>query len=326
MSTPLVSVISGYHNREDIVARTIESILNQSYKNIEFIIFDDCSTDETLARLQEYENRYPKIIRVISHDENKGFVSGIISAISNANGKYIAIQSSGDVSLNDRLAEQVSLLESDPNLAIAGCYYRNIIESSGVSRLRKPDANGLTFEKLLEGNLFSHGEVMFRKEHYLVAGEYRLSFRFCQDYDLWLRMIKIGGFATVKKELFHRYVQFDGVSYHPKNSILQAKYSIYAREIAKSEDGDSKYSLLTSIGIDKLVSDEHKELQKRVISNTLRSAVWGDVVGSKRYASNIISPLKRWSVVILITLINAKGFVFFKKVVQRVFGVKKHDL
>jgi hypothetical protein len=139
-------------------------------------------------------------------------------------------------------------------------------------------------------------------------------------------MIKVGGFATVKKELFHRYVQFDGVSYHPKNSILQAKYSIYAKEIARSIKGDNKYALLNSMSIDKLVDDDNQELQKRVISNTLRSAVWGDVVGSKRYASNIISPLKRWSVVILITLINAKGFVFFKKVVQRVFGVKKHDL
>ena len=152
----------------------------------------------------------------------------MLDAIKWAKGEYIAIQGSGDVSYAKRLEYQKNFLDENPDVGIVGSHYENFVETSGVCRLRTPDANTATVQSLIKKNVFTHGEVMFRKEVYEKAGGYRAEFIFCQDYDLWLRMSNHCRFGTVPKLLYRRHVDFDGVSYKPEKFIAQTRYMIIA--------------------------------------------------------------------------------------------------
>lgn len=90
----------------------------------------------------------------------------MIDAISRTQSKYIAVHGSGDVSLQTRLEKQAALLEARPEIGLVGCYYTNIVEEHYLRRPRRPQAEGMTLERLLKGNVFSHGEVMYRRDVY----------------------------------------------------------------------------------------------------------------------------------------------------------------
>ena len=104
---PLVSIITVYYNREQYIKESIQSLLEQTYKNTEIIIVDDGSNDETLNILNKFtDNR----IRIISHG-NMGFVKSIKKAIDISKGKYIAIHGSVDISHANRIERQVDFLK-----------------------------------------------------------------------------------------------------------------------------------------------------------------------------------------------------------------------
>lgn len=106
--TPLVSVLMPAFNSELYIAEAIESILNQTYKNIQLLIFDDGSTDNTRAVIEEYDD--PRIVKILS-DKNFGVVHARNEMIDAADGKYIALMDADDVSSIDRIAKQVDFLE-----------------------------------------------------------------------------------------------------------------------------------------------------------------------------------------------------------------------
>lgn len=277
--TPTVSIITGYYKRSAVVERTLRSLVNQSYKDIEIIVFDDASPDNTAQNIRDFieATNDPRIVPIY-HQTNVGFVAGLIDAISKAKGKYIAIQGSGDVSMPDRILKQKELLDSNAHLSVVGSHYENIIESTGVRRLRTPNANNVLLNDLLKMNVFTHGEVMFRRDIYELAGGYRPQFIFCQDYDLWLRMIQHGNFATVPEMLYQRYVDFEGVSYNPEKFIDQTRYSILAKQLVEMpahRQADELSGLSRATLADK-VPVTIPAMQKAVILAAIRAIIWGN--------------------------------------------------
>jgi glycosyltransferase involved in cell wall biosynthesis len=270
-----ISVITGYFNRSNALDLTIDSIMNQSFSDFELLVFDDASTDDTKQRLSEIINRYnDSRLKVIYHKENKGFVQGMIDAISLASGDYICIQGSGDYSDTDRLKEQCNVLDAFSDVGVVGCYYENVIEDSGISRMRYKDATNITFKKLLTENIFSHGEVMFRRSVYDSVGGYRPEFINCQDYDLWLRMIKITKFSSVKKCLYKRYVRYDGVSYNPKKFLKQVRYERLCRVLAEKNEYDQSV-LLKKVSKDGIINSVPLYLiRKNIYKSIIKSLVW----------------------------------------------------
>ncbi len=226
-----VTIISGYYNREDFVDESIKSLLNQTYKNYDIIIFDDSSTDNTHRNLLKHESPNLKIIR---HKNNIGFVKGLINTINSTDSEYIAIHGSGDISLPDRIAKQVDILDNDKNCMIVGSHYCNIDLLNNTQKIVK-GKQYYNKNELLKKNPLSHGEVMYRKKNYEKVGGYKDFFKFSQDYDLWLRMCKYGYVYIVQELLYKRIIQRDGVSYEPKKLIQQKKYSYLAKESNKNE-------------------------------------------------------------------------------------------
>jgi len=320
-STPFVSIISGYYNRAHLLDRTIKSILSQTYTNFEFIIFDDCSQDNTKVLLQKYENLNDPRLKIIIHKYNMGFVNGLINAITNSTGEYIAIQSSGDVSLPTRIEKQVLSLETNKELSVVGCHYNNILEEKKLTRTRTPNSDKLDLKALLKGNVFSHGEVMFRKSFYDLAGGYRPEFKFCQDYDLWLRMIQLGPFTTIPEVLFERFIQLDGVSYDPKKVITQFKYNRLAKLLVINPKitGRTPHNL----SIDSIISNKHPYIQHKIISYCFRDIIFEGGY-TKEMAKDISNPLLYFIMLFINIILKQNKMKPLLRFIQRCLGVNNN--
>lgn len=293
-----VTIVTAFYNRLASVQRTLESLARQSYLDYEVIVFDDCSTDGTSVAIDEFvSSENAEKFRIIRPERNIGMTAGFIAAIGSARGKYIAIQGAGDVSLPRRLEAQVKFLDNNPDVCLVGCHYRNIVEDISRFRVRTPDAADMSIAQLIENNVFSHGEVMFRKEAYVACGGYRIAFRYSQDIDLWLRMRRLGNFATVPEILYDRYVQKDGVTYNVNKFPIQARYGLLARRIAlmNPEEAESILDGLSDEKLLKLIPLDDPELQQRFAKSLLTMAIWGNPYGARSAAATLIkSPTRRF--------------------------------
>lgn len=226
--TPLVTIISGYYNRSNYVRESVKSLLGQTYKNIEIIIFDDCSTDNTydeLLKIQNLDNR----IKLIRNQVNLGFTVSIKNVIEKAKGDYIAIHGSGDISCDNRIEKQVKYLESNDHVIVVDSYVEEVKGRPVDNRIYKPSHSINFYKTCLKGNKLTHGAVMYRKNAYIKAGGYRIEFSLAQDFDLWCRMSLIGECYTIPEVLYKRNCYTTGaVTIDPIRSIKQGIYGTIA--------------------------------------------------------------------------------------------------
>ena len=324
VETPLISIITGFYNRAKILERTIDSLLSQTYGNFELLVFDDNSQDETLSILNSHKYKSDKRLRIISHSNNIGFVSGLIHAVEQSKGEFIAINGSGDTSQPTRLARQAEILRSRPEVTVVGSYYKNILENSGASRLRKNESENYTLKKLATHNPFTHGEVMFRRSAYDEVGGYRPLFKYSQDYDLWVRMRRIGPFATVRLPLYNRYVQFDGVTYSPSKSVEQAMLSSLCQKMASLDNKEALdlYATAAREGPESVVPYNTLAIQKRIMSNAFRLAAWGNKHQSLEMLSYMPLTTKRLTLEAIISASDWPVLANIRRAILRLMGMK----
>jgi glycosyltransferase involved in cell wall biosynthesis len=224
---PVVSAVSAFYNRGPYVASSVGSLLTQSLAELEIIIVDDGSTDDTAAELAKLAD--PRL-HVIAQD-NAGFVVSMNRAIRASRGRYVAVHGSGDISLPERLERQAAYLDANPDVGVLGC----AIGSQGRVWGKQIDRAPL-LEKALESNPFAHGEVMFRRDLFDKVGGYREIFRFAQDRDLWLRMGRHCNYAVLGEKLYDRFYLPDGVGRNAEKVFLQMKFAQFAVQCAGDVD------------------------------------------------------------------------------------------
>lgn len=289
---PKVTVVAGYYNRAHALERTITSVLGQTFEDFEFIVFDDASTDDTALKLQELsESLADQRLITKFHEKNVGFTQGLIDAIREARGEYIAIVDAGDYCAPRRLERQVELLDTRPDVGAVGCWYINVIPDAGMQRPRRPIADNMDLSALLKSNIFSHGEVTYRKATYDKVGGYRKAFVFSQDYDLWLRMIKVSKFATVREFLYERYVFLDGISYNVNTFIDQIRYARLARQLATTNDeaAAALYEKIRRDTIRALVSTDDKIIQRNVEKAIIRAILYKNTNVARNLIDHFLS-------------------------------------
>lgn len=183
---PKVSVIMSVYNGEKYLRESLESILNQTFKDFEFIIVNDGSTDRTLEILQKFE-RSDSRVKIISQ-KILGLTKSLNKAISHSKGEFIARQDSDDISLPERLEKQLNVIDKKSNIDLVASWYYIINENGENILLRKlPEAE--TVRRLLKfENLICHSSVMFKKTSFLVYGGYNENLQYGQDRFLWLKM------------------------------------------------------------------------------------------------------------------------------------------
>jgi glycosyltransferase involved in cell wall biosynthesis len=184
-----VSVIMAAYNGEAHIEESVQSILGQTFKNFEFIIVDDGSTDGTVDKIQQIDDPRLRIVR----QSNQGQTSALIAGIQQAKGDLIARLDDDDCSLPDRLLRQVEFMNANPKVNLCGTRF---IEKYGENLLSQrvyfAQSNAEIKKVISFYNPFAHSSVMFRRDAYSKVGGYDKNFTICMDYDLWLRLMDVG--------------------------------------------------------------------------------------------------------------------------------------
>lgn len=165
-NNPLVSVIIPCYNAEKYVESAVRSIMNQFYKNLEIIVTDDCSTDDTLEILQNLAKEDSRI-KLYKNEANLRIVKTLNNMILQANGKYIARMDADDFSLPERIEKQVLFLEQNSDFSFCGTNVYKIDENRkivGKSVLPETFEDNKLFLKFY--STFYHPTVIFRSDVY----------------------------------------------------------------------------------------------------------------------------------------------------------------
>ena len=183
-SKKLVSVIMPCFNCEKTVAASIESILNQTYQNIEILIIDDGSKDNTYEILKKFQSKN-KNIRLFKNQDNLGLTKSLNILIEESKGEYIARQDSDDISVIDRISLQYEFMEQKE---LDFCSSRATILYSGK---KIPRSSHYLPKKIVMKfkNPFIHGTLFIKKSILLDVGKYDENFYYAQDYKLMKTLI-----------------------------------------------------------------------------------------------------------------------------------------
>lgn len=215
MSNEKISIIIPTYNREKLIKKSVESIINQTYKNIEIIIVDDASTDNTkevIGKINDKRIKYYKL------KKNKGACYARNYGIKKATGNYISFQDSDDIYKKDKLEKQINNLvknNSDLDFCKISINYQNICIIVPNETQEEQINDNKILDELCNGNFISTQAILVKKEcikkHLFDNKMPRL-----QDYDLLLRMAPNINISYTNEVLVDLYTQDDSIGSSPK--------------------------------------------------------------------------------------------------------------
>lgn len=230
MSTPMVSVVMSVFNGERFLPEAVESILDQGFREFEFIIIDDGSTDRSASILDSYENRDARVR--VYHQDHRGLIESLNQGCWLAQGKYIARMDADDVASKDRLMWQVNFMEAHPQIGVLGGAVEWINatgKSLGIHR--NPAEDRQIKATLLHRCALWHPTVLLRREIFVWAGGYRRVVVDAEDYDLWLRIADHFQLANLEVVVLRYRIHPHQVSMRKK---AQQTLCILAAQVAAS--------------------------------------------------------------------------------------------
>jgi len=191
MKNPVVSTIMATYNRAFQLEQTIKNIFEQSYNNIELIVINDGSEDNTISILQKLQNTYD--FKIINNKENLGLQKSLNIGINQATGKYIARIDDHDKWVDkDKLTKQVAFLESNPEVGVLGTGYQ-----VGDKKRVNPFSDSAIRKQILKRSPFCHVSVVMKKSVIDQVGAYDESLPYSEDWDLWLKIGKHAKLANL---------------------------------------------------------------------------------------------------------------------------------
>lgn len=225
---PLVSIVMPTFDSDRFLTEAIESILNQTFRDFEFIIVADKSSDRSDLILEDYAKKDNRI--KVFMDKKKGLIASLNKGCRLAKGKYIARMDSDDISLPNRLERQVQYLEKHPEIGILGTGIRYIDETGRLGKLvRNPEDPKLIKFYLHLENCIAHPSIMMRRETIERLGFYNPEAIHAEDYDLWARATSITQVSNLHDVLLEYRVWSGGISSH--NSLSRDQTVVRIRQV-----------------------------------------------------------------------------------------------
>lgn len=214
MTKGLISVVmSNYNTEESYLRASIESILNQTYENFEFIIVDDCSANNSVDVIESYSD---KRIKLIKNSKNMGLTKSLNIAIKAARGEFIARMDADDISLPQRFEKQVEFLTLNPEYIACGTAIKIIGGQKEGKIIHRTIPDLETFRiYLLFGNYpnIAHPTAMF---NYSLLKKYNIKYDekclLAQDYKMWVDCSKYAPCYNLDEVLLHYRVHDKAVS------------------------------------------------------------------------------------------------------------------
>ena len=193
-STPGVSVVVPAYNSASTLPTTLDSVLAQEWQDLELIVVDDGSNDETRHLLRRYEQRYPDTVRVFSQD-NRGPAAARNGGILGGRRPFVAFLDADDAWLPQKLRYQMATFERDPDLSFCatGYTYHDLRHPPQLAIIPKwDDAPESVLDRLLRSNCILTSTFIARRDALMTVGLFDVSLRFAEEYDLWLRIAEAG--------------------------------------------------------------------------------------------------------------------------------------
>lgn len=241
--TPRITVLLAVHNGEPYVRDAVASVLAQTYRDFEFVIVDDASTDGTVATIESFaDNR----IRLVRNERNLGQVPSLNIGLREARGDIVARIDADDVSRPTRLERQLDVLDADPRVGLVGSWM-TLVDERGrrVGALRKAltDYVDFVFHTLIMRVWVSHPAAAYRREPVVALGGYDEATGPSEDKDLWRKLALEGWDARIVPE--------ELVAYRLHDAQLSQTRAAYQRDV----DARSQERFLAELAPDAQVHD-----------------------------------------------------------------------
>jgi glycosyltransferase involved in cell wall biosynthesis len=230
--TPAVSVLIGSYNNGSTLGAAIDAILAQSVVDLELIVVDDGSSDDTAAIARRAAERDGRV-RLLSMGQNVGISRSLNAGLREARADVVAVQDADDVSDPRRLERQLEVLDSRPEVAVVGCRMHEVDPAGRRLAPRTAFAAGDVNEALLRFNPIPNTSAAFRRGLALDLGGYDPRYRYAMEYDLWLRMADAHVVHALDEPLATRLMSGVNVAARAERAQIAEALVIRARTLAR---------------------------------------------------------------------------------------------
>ena len=220
-----------YKTNETYLREAIESILNQTFEDFEFLILDDCPNNDREAIVKSYKDHR---IKYFKNEKNLGITPSRNKLIDLSKGEYLAVMDHDDISLPDRFQEQVKFLDMHPEVGVVSSYTKNLVK---IKTITYPIDDTEIKIALTHTCAMCHPASMIRKSVLLDNNiRYEEQFSPAEDYALWCRLIPFTNFHNISKILFHYRDHAENTSHKQKDKMSQVTLSVEAFVKAKNPE------------------------------------------------------------------------------------------
>lgn len=268
---PRISVIMPVFNEAEFVHDAIQSILDQTFADFEFIIIDDGSTDATLPIIQSFQD--PRIRCIIQ--ENKGLTRSLNNGLSLATGQYIARMDGNDISLTNRFKMQVDFLDTHCETGLVGAFYFNIDQNGKLVKKYTYQTEDQVIRKILLTDCpFCHSLVMFRKLCVDAVGGYRDKIGPAEDYDLWFRISEKYLVANIPVPLHKVRIMASGITLGRRIDQIRAIELVRHLAEERKRVGSDSLEAMPDEAITGLLDRLHPKTAKNIRSADYSTAIY----------------------------------------------------
>ena len=274
MENPKISVIMSVYNGGEFIRETIESVLNQTYKNFEFLITDNASTDDTVEIIKSYRDSR---IKLFVNEENKGYVWNLNQMIKIARGEYIAKQDADDISLPKRFELQVKFLDANQDIAVCGTYARIFGHKKGRMRGELSDnkiRTGMLFENQMVNSSTMIKKSILESENYF----FDVSYLPTEDYKFW---------CEIQKKYKIENIPYYLVKYRTHNNNYGSqKKELQQKNIMRVQNEMFKYYFNSNQDIKELFSIKKIQVYKNLLNAIKNNNSFDEKTASKYLTIN----------------------------------------
>lgn len=210
MKDNVISCIVPCYNCEIFISETVQSLINQTMKPQEIILVNDASTDNTLDILKVIESQYPNIVKVIDLEKNQGASYVRNYGVENAKGEYILFMDSDDIAETTLIEEYLYRLNKvngkieDEYILCYSAYIQIDEKDKQISDIVKGiqvEPEEILGYEFVRNYISTTSGILIKKDFFIKTGGFNEKIRYSEDWDLWLRLCKFGGFAYVDEPL-----------------------------------------------------------------------------------------------------------------------------
>jgi glycosyltransferase involved in cell wall biosynthesis len=224
------SVLIGAYDSAPTLRRAIDAVLAQTVEDLELIVIDDGSSDDSAAIARAVDD--PRV-RVLELGRNVGIARSLNAGIELAGADVVAVQDADDYSDPRRLERQLAVLEAEPDVAVVGCRMREVDEAGRELAPRTSFAAGDVRDALMRFNPIPNTSAAFRRDAVRAVGGYDARYRYAMEYDLWLRLAERWRVLTLDEVLATRVMGAANVASRAERAQTREAIDIRLRALRR---------------------------------------------------------------------------------------------